>query len=766
MRITALFVVCISALVVFSVALAQRADQVIVADEAGVFGGKLPEVEAVADRLVAQGADVRVRTINTYGSAGNLDAYEAQLEQRSPSWLGQDGTTKNNLLVLIISVKERQTGLYYGASWAKELDGNWLRIQTDVMNPLFRAGDYAGGTTKGLLEIQRLIQGPGQTTTAAQASGRSEWWIVPIVFLVTVALIVGLIVFVYLRRTNARRNAARQRVILAKQGAASGINAQIEAVQMLEIKVSVAADRITPEEAAPLREGLQKARGLVDRSSEAYSNLSHSAGDPENPRLGEAELGAVEEQYRKILDDLSQAREAAGGVEAQIALVQQATDAFPASLAEVNVNIEKAVKQQDELNKAGYRTDYVSELVGQGRNMLEKAKTMVAGKRLLEGLKQIALAGDQVKAALEAGTALPQKKREAEQALEALAQRIEQVKVTIDSGNDVFERISSGYSETAWTSIKGNGTEAENRVNWALDALDDGRSAAGLEQQSWPKALESAATGNQWLAEAESLMKSITELETNLVAARRDAPTEIAAAQTDIARAWEYINRYDEDIRESLEDDLRSAEGQIDMARKELGIERPDFIRVCRLAREANDAADRILIQARDEHEAAERLRVKVASARRDAYAKVSLARKYVEDHMSVVQAEARNYLNMAEDSLRQANAAPDNNAQIALVSRAESAADQAYTLAQQDVNNSWQRPTPASGMPRQNMPDMMVPRFPFPTAGRSGGSASSWGSPRTSRPGSSGATGGGGGSSSWGSRGGGGRRGGGSTGW
>ena len=768
MRIPALIMICLVALVFPAMALAQSADRIAVVDEAGIFGNRVNEVEAAADKLMFQGADVRVRTILSYGSAGNLDAYEAQLEQRSPSWLGQDGAIKNNLIVLIISLQERQTGLYYGASWAKALDNNWVRIQTDVMNPLFRAGDYAEGTTKGLSEIQRLIQGPGPTTPEAQAPGQSKWWIVPVVFLVTIGLIVGLIVFFYFRKTHARRAAAKQKAVLARQGAASGINEQIEAVQMLEIKVSVVADRITPEEASPLKEGLRKAKELVDRSSETYSNMSHSAGDPENPRLGEAELGAVETEYRKILDDLSQSREASKAVEAQIAMVQQAADSLPEKTAEVNADIEKALAKQDELNKAGYKTTYLVELLDKGRSSLERAKTMVAEKRLLEGVKQIGLAGDQVRAAVQAATELPQKKQEAEKELEALAQRIEQVKMTIDSGRDVFERITGSYAETAWTSIQGNGTEAENRVNWALDAMDDARLAAGPEQQSWPKALESAAAGNQWLIEAESLTKSISELETNLVAARRDAPAEIAAAEADVAKAWEYINRYDEDIRESLEDDLRSAESKTNSAKEELSKEKPDYFNVCKLSREANDAADRILAQARDEHEATERLRVKAASARRDAYAKVSVARKYVEDHMQVVRGEARNHLSIAEDSLQQADAASDANAKIALVSRAESAADLAYTLAQQDVNNSRQRPMPTSGMPRQNTPDIIiVPGIPLPTARRGGGGGSPWGSPRTSRPGSSGPIGrGGGGSTSWGSRGGGGRRGGGSTGW
>src|SRR5512136_1493118 len=108
MRKTIFFLVCISVLAFFSVlpatGLAQSLDQLLVIDDADIFGNRIGEVEAAANRLVSQGGDVRVRTILTYGAAGNLDQYEAQLEQQSPSWLGQDGDLKNNLIVLIISL--------------------------------------------------------------------------------------------------------------------------------------------------------------------------------------------------------------------------------------------------------------------------------------------------------------------------------------------------------------------------------------------------------------------------------------------------------------------------------------------------------------------------------------------------------------------------------------------------------------------------------------------------------------------------------------
>jgi uncharacterized membrane protein YgcG len=764
MRRTIFFLVCISTLAFFSVlpatGLTQSLDQLVVLDDANIFGNRIGEVEAAANKLVSQGGDVRVRTILTYGAAGNLDQYEAELEQQSPSWLGQDDDRKSNLIVLIISLQEGQTGLYYGAYWDNVLGDEWLRIQTDIINPFLRSGDYAGGAIKGLEEIQQLIAGNEQS--------KSRWWLVPVVIVAIIGAIIGLVLYMSYRKKRTKQAAARQKAMLAKQAAASGINELIETTQMLEIKVNVTAEKVVSDDAALLRDGLETAKRLINQSSQTYSELSHSAGDPENPRLGEAELAAIEPEYQKILGNLRQARAAIEGVEERITAVQQTIDGFPKKVAELNAAIEGAVRKQDELKALGFASTYPAELVAKGRNALEKAQDLVSKKRIGEAMKYVSLAGDQIEQAIRAAEELPQKKLETEAAIPALLSRIEQVKEKINKGRDIFERLSQEYAESNWESIRGNGTEAENRVNWAVDALNDALAAAAMEQQEWHKALALVEKGNVWLTESESLMKSISELQANLIAERRDTPNEIAAAQSDVTKAWEYINRYDEDIRESLEDDLRTAEKKNELAREELKQAKPDYFKAGKLARESNEAADRILIQARDEHEAAERLRAKAATVRRDARAKVSIAKMYVEVHHPVVRSEARNYLINAVEALRQADASTDVNAQISLASEAEAAADQAYALAQRDVDATT-RNIPNIGMPTRTT----IPTILIPPQGYSPGGYPSWGSRRNSGS-SSGNTirRGGGGSSSWGSKGGmsrgGGasRRGGGSTGW
>jgi len=240
--------------------------------------------------------------------------------------------------------------LYYGTYWEDNLDNNWMRIQTDIMNPLFRNGDYAGGTIRGLEEIQLVIRGGGQTQTGTQTTtAGSAGWIVPFGILVILGAVIGLFLFYSYRKNQARRLATRQKAMLAKQAAASGINELIETTQMLEIKVNVTADKIAPDEAVSLRDGLEKAKGFIDQSSQTYAELSHSAGDPENPKLEEAQLGVIEGEYQKILGNLRQAREAIQGVEERIAGVQQTIDDFPAKATEVDAAIAETLSKQDEL---------------------------------------------------------------------------------------------------------------------------------------------------------------------------------------------------------------------------------------------------------------------------------------------------------------------------------------------------------------------------------------------------------------------------------
>ena len=747
----------ISILFVCPVAIsAEDTDKTTVIDAAGLFGNDIDDVKDAALALEDLGADVRVRTIKTYGNAGNLDLYEEQLERQSPSWLGQGGERKNNLIVIIIAMEERETGLYYGDYWGKLLEDKWLDI-IDSMNYFFPGGNYAAGVIVGLGEIQNLITHGSQTTTS------SNGWVVPLVLILILCIVPGLLIFNRYRKNRSRQQAVRQKAILAKQGAASGINELNEKMQMLEIKVGVMAEKVTAEEARPLSEGMEKARENLDRCSVTYSELSHSAGDPTNPKLGEEQLKVIEPEYRKILDDLRQTRETINAVEKHISEIQASIEALPQREKEVNASIEQILAKQEELKNSGYKTDYANKLIDASRATLQQALDLSKKKQPAEAMTCADAALEQTKHIAETLEALPRKKLETKTAIPALAARIETVKDEINAGREIFNRLYMEYAESSWEPVRGNGTEAENRTDWAKDAYNEAVLAAKPEEQDWLKAMDMLEKGNNWLNEAELLVKSITELETNLKAAERDSLPEIDAAKADIKKAWDYINKYDDDIRDSLEDDLRAAEKKVEEALTELNKEKPDFFMVCRLAREANESADNILIQARNEHEAAERLRARAASAKRDATSKVSIAKEYIQNHRGVVKTKAKNSLAEAEDSLRLFYTVNDIEMKITLAEKAQKLAEAAYTQAKKDFNSSRATSTSSSWGTRNTGSS---------SSGSSGGGSSNWSS-RSSGGSSSWSSGrSSGGSSSWGSgsRGGGssggGRSGGGSRGW
>ncbi len=735
-----------------STATAQDECDQLVIDEAGVFNNRAGEVEAAARELISSGADVRIRTIQTYGGSGNLDRFESELEQQCPSWTDAEGNRKNNLVVLMIALEEQQTGLYYGSRWESTLGSRWTQIQTDIMNPRFAQGDFAGGFVAGLEEINRLIT--GQTSAQEPSQGRgglSAGLIVLFVVIFIVALLAGLFIFRNYRKSREKRLAARQKALLAKQGAASKVNSLVEAVQMLEIKVNATAAKVSPEDAAPLFEGLGKAKRLIDQGAQKYSELGHSAGNPENPGLGEAQLQVIALEYQKVLEVLREGSEEVDRVEADVDALQQAINGFDDKITELKTSFEAASRKIESAQNAGFNTGHPAGMLSRGRRLMEQAIALSQLKKFLQAQKTLSETADLASRAAKSAEELPQKKQEAEAGIQALAPRIEQVKETIIRGKDIFERISSTYAESSWESIQGNGSEAENRIEWTLEALEAARTAASAEQQDWYRALDLVKQGNSWMDEAESFMHSISAIETSLEKARQDVPGEIAAAQADITKAWKYINAYDEDIRESLEDDLREAERKLNRAYEESRRDKADYLMAVKLAEEANESADKILVQARTEHEAAERMRSKAASAIRDAQSRVSITREYIRDHGVDAGDEARNLLANAEAALQQAEAAPAPETRLSLAEKAESMASKAYSTAKTRVEASWKRRRPA-------IPPVII----LPGGGSSRRSGASWGSRRSS-PWSSG--GGGvsrGGSTGWGV----GRGGGGSTRW
>ncbi len=129
-------------------------------DPSGALGATgAATVAAATERVTAHGAFVRVRV---YGGRRpvELDKQERLDEEGCLGW--RLGTTRMpRLIVCAVSVADKRTALYYGASFEDELDGAWPQIVNTQVGPRFEQGNLAGGLAVGLDAIADALDDGG-----------------------------------------------------------------------------------------------------------------------------------------------------------------------------------------------------------------------------------------------------------------------------------------------------------------------------------------------------------------------------------------------------------------------------------------------------------------------------------------------------------------------------------------------------------------------------------------------------------------------------
>lgn len=750
----------------------------VVVDQAGVLGAQTEQVRAAADALVALGAEVRVFTVDQV-AGGDLDYFVDDIQQACSGWHSPADPTvmKGDLIVLGVSLGDRKTGLYYGAAWFEVLDSEHLRIQDELINPRFEGGDFAGGLVAGLEEIGRLVElqrHPPMATavpvvaTAVPAAqgGQSDGGSVGL----WAAIVGGLGALAAAgvgggawARSRAQRRRAQQRAREVKLKVASRVLELQGGAPFVESEIDNLTQQVTPEYVRTLRDQLAEVLQRARQVASDGESLEIAGSDPEREGLTREEYEGFESSYQELLAVLDQTSQLQEGIHQRIRALQDMLGRLPGALSEAQESIERATAQTQEIGQ-GFDNRWSHSLIGQAQVRLEQAhQTGRDPERALALLGEI---GPLLEEAVRVAGLLP-----------ALAARIEEVDGIIDAGAETFEAIAQEYAESSWESVRGNGTEAENRVEWAVEALEYASADLAAEgEENWRVAQERLAQANAWLDEAVGLIESIEAQKKGLEKARQDAPLEVAAASTDIKKAADYIQKHDPDIREQLEGELAAAADELEQAQTALQGALPDFLQVVALAQKANAAADRILSEALSEHEAVERLRRKYLSVSRDADGAVSRAHYYIRDHGRDVGSSAKESLEKARQLSaegQQKRGLADQQEDLArrqaleqavgLMEKAGEQAESAYRQAVEDFRQA----------ERARRPNIS----PVPVPGASPSRPSGWGFPhpapswpssressgigrrRSSRSSSGGGSSGGSGGSSWSSSGGSSRR-------
>lgn len=675
---------------------AQSGCDQLIADDAGVFGGNISEVQSALNDL-ARYAEVRVITIQSYGNS-TLDAYVDGIRQQCPSWQATDGGFKNNLIVFAISYDDQDTGIFYGNQWADPLDSNWTRIVSDYMNPRFGDGDFSGGFVAGINEVNRLIdlkihppaQAPVQSgpvvITQQEATDYSGFYR----FLIIAAILIALGALIYFgaiwynqwAKENEKRKRAQQRAKLRKQALTSGIaewRASVEAVETDILGLSEAVDETVTNRLTSM---VREAQVVFEKMLRRYNGLDSSAGDPDTDGLTAGQYDAMETAYAEVLALLQEAQEELAEAVTEHAKVQESSDKAPEALQQAENAMKAALRAVEEMTAQEFIIP--TDILAPAERLLALARKASENKRPDLTYQRATEAADLAKEVTQQVRALPSRHEAVAAFAKSLPALIEKLKARVTDGRKLFDEMDDVYPEDALEPIAKNGSEAEKRVRALEDMLDD--LLEFIEKQHYEKAEALVARGTTWAEEIDSFMRSIAALKKSLDDAARACKKELDDAAADIMKAQSFLTAHKADLEDAQFDALKNAEKALREAMREMDEAMPNPILVVKFARSANEQADAVLASARAEAEKTVRLRAKAETALREAERLVSKAQEYIEDHSSDVGANAKANLRKARENLVTAREASDFERCIAFSEGAEEKARYAYNEAKEDV--------------------------------------------------------------------------------
>jgi uncharacterized membrane protein YgcG len=679
-----------------------------VVDDANVLS---PAMEAQATQaaagLEAIGADPYVRFVRTYAPHASIDAYERALIRTCATYESENaGERKNNLVLLIVAMSERKAVLSWGERWNASLEDEADRVRADFLNPNLRDGEYGRAVVDTLGEVERLLE---EQLHPSRGGGGLRTWAIVLSALVGLGLLVLAGVGAARYRRFTRKRAAAQAEAITRRDEATGAMTEMStAHDELGGVVEIAKLQLGPEEVSELDDACAKATAAVDEAIQRYSALDGPEWDPERRH--------ALEDFEKIAAAYRAAHEAASTAHAAIAETMNLASGLtklaqelPREIEEVDTLLATASAARGSAAKVGYRVEKADDVIDRATSLLSQARAAVADKRLRAGEAAVADAQALARDAAAWCDGLPELRAGLERDAEALNARIQGLMAKTPVAKAVFEAIATAFAPDSWGPVRGNGSGAERCMAYASRAQAEAAEAATMERQEWEAARAAIENGNAAVNEAEKLLEAIHAMRQALEQAMANAPGEVEAAAADIAAARDYLRSHDRSIAEAREDELSEAEATLERARAELTEEMPNYLVVVKQASSANAAADQVLAACRSEVEQLERLKAKAVSALRDADIALSTAARYIDSHLSDVEAGTESKLAQAERNLAAAKAvtvavrSPETaerdqrealEKKIELAEAAESDAELALKEAKRDVRSARRAPS------------------------------------------------------------------------
>jgi uncharacterized membrane protein YgcG len=581
----------------------------LVLDGAHVLSG--PSVLSAAQRLQRLAGDVRVRTIETFAPFGTIDQYEANLLSQCPSWQATDGGMKNNLVVVMMSLAEHKTGIYYGSQWGEALDSAYLTIQTDSMNPRFRDGDFTSGMTAGLNALRQTVNNQlhPQPVTPQQVADYS-WIGKTILAIVGIALVwwlllVGTRALPARYQARARRRASRQEAQQLRNQLQTMVLNLDPAVTTLHSALDTMEEHVDPQTFAGLRASVQQLRTMVSSVTLAYGTIDLQ--NPDRPVLSELEYRQMATAARTVLDQATAALRLAGTLSEQLDELRDLLNRASELLTGAQQKITAATAQVASVTATGLLVPSAEPLLSEARTLVSQAVAAQGAQRRVDAgrlAKQAGALAEQVM--LDAATL-----RETQR---ALAQEIRDLRAGADEfARDAQPRFARAMEEsasngrTALQSVEAQAGESRRCLEQMRTVLIEAEQATSLTAQDWERAKTLIADAKQLLHTARGLIQSTEDLLETLRLAKTALPGAIAPTLREVENARLYIEQHPDGISvASLNIPLKEATQKLLQLQADLTERQPDYLRIDSALKETSAAVADILKSAKRQHATAE----------------------------------------------------------------------------------------------------------------------------------------------------------------
>jgi uncharacterized membrane protein YgcG len=423
-------------------------------------------------------------------------------------------------------------------------------------------------------------------------------------------------------------------------------------------------------------------------------------------------------------DALRDARQEVGFVEAEFGA--DAAQPISEQLDAAQVQLRQAFTLGQQLD------DAVPEPVEQRRQMLEQ---LIASARAAQAT---------IDAQRTAIARLRDIEKNAEGALRDLPATIDAVATRLPEATTARDRLAR-YAPDSWKAVAGNVDSATAAVASARAHQQAGTAAIGVGDRA--KAAAQAAAAQADVAKAQGMIDALMQSESSLDQAATQATAQIDAVGKELDEAANGVTTTSPPDQQSA---LQSARASLDQARTAATAQPPDPIAALRAATQAASVVGPLLAGVRQQAVQVQRSMEMARGAIQGAQASIAQADAYIRDNRAaeVPARRARNRLDDAQRFLAQANAELDTNPVQALqdARTADSYADQALELAQEDISGGGQTWEPMPSQPNNGLGSVLTGII---LGNVLGGGGSGWGGGRRRRSGGGSIFGGGGGGGS-----------------